>query len=179
MTSSCPYLFASADSLNISIADQPGCAHSLCERSSYTAVVVAEGYVDASNAGEFIHCIRSAIGEHHSLVIDLSGVDFFAIAGISVLQSVHKVFGPMIRIAVVPSPSVARLLQICSSAPVPAIVSDFQAALAAVQVPADECSLDSRAVSTQHQARIAQLDAGQAERPSSANVRAAHMSAGV
>jgi anti-anti-sigma factor len=98
-------------------------------------IVSAEGDIDAFNAGDLDECVRHAIGRPQHVVLDLSGVDFFGTAGLSVLIALNDALVPTTRIAVVPSHAVNRLLGLCSPAPAILVEDGIGAALAAVQNP--------------------------------------------
>jgi anti-anti-sigma factor len=98
-------------------------------------IVSAEGDIDASNAGDLDECVRHAIGRPRSVVLDLSGVDFFALAGLSVLIALHRALAPTTQMAVVPSRAVNRVLGLCSPAPQILVKGTVGSALATVQHP--------------------------------------------
>ncbi len=79
-----------------------------------TAVVSAYGELDAANGNQFVdYALRNA-DELEWLVIDLSGLSFFATAGFSALHTLNvQCAGENIRWALVPSLAVDRLLRIC------------------------------------------------------------------
>jgi anti-anti-sigma factor len=81
---------------------------------SDTAIVTADGEIDAANAQEFVdYTLRHAAQLDH-LVIDLSGVEFFGTAGFSALHTLNvRAAGENIDWAMLPSRSVSRLLHIC------------------------------------------------------------------
>lgn len=79
-----------------------------------TAVITAHGEIDASNAHALVDfALRH--GDHiESLVLDMSGVDFFGTSGFSALHTLNvRCAAESIRWASVPSAPVTRLLRIC------------------------------------------------------------------
>lgn len=97
-------------------------AHFTRDRASYTTqalppatvVVTVEGELDASNTEQFSDYIQLRLRDADNLVLDLSGVTFFAAEAFS---AVHKVSvqaaGQKVNWNMVTSPAVARLLRIC------------------------------------------------------------------
>ncbi|BBX18025.1 anti-anti-sigma factor [Mycolicibacterium duvalii] len=116
--------------------DQLTCNAALFERQRpqpSTAVVSARGELDAANCDEFVDfTLRD--GEHtHWLVVDLTGLSFFATAGFSALQRLNvRCAGEDIRWALVPSLAVDRLLRICDPDSTLPICIDVTTALTAV-----------------------------------------------
>jgi anti-anti-sigma factor len=82
-------------------------------RSSY-AVISAHGELDASNASELADYVLRCAAQSRSVIVDLSGVEFFGTAGFSALHLINvRCASANLRWAVVPSKAVSRLLQIC------------------------------------------------------------------
>jgi anti-anti-sigma factor len=79
-----------------------------------TAVVSARGELDAANGNTFVeYALRNAT-QTQWLVIDLTGLTFFATAGFSALHALNvQCAGEDIRWALVPSLAVDRLLRLC------------------------------------------------------------------
>lgn len=81
---------------------------------SDTAIVTADGEIDAANAQEFVEYALRRAAQLDRLVIDLSGVDFFGTAGFSALHTLNvRTADYDIDWAMLPSTSVTRLLRIC------------------------------------------------------------------
>ncbi|MGB3355824.1 MAG: STAS domain-containing protein [Mycobacterium sp.] len=98
-----------------------------------TAVVVAHGELDAANVGDFIDYALRRRADTDRLVIDLSGLSFFATAGFTALHTLNvQCVGAEIRWALVPSPAVHRLLRICDPDNALPTCTDVTEALSAV-----------------------------------------------
>jgi anti-anti-sigma factor len=83
-------------------------------RGPSAAVVSARGELDASNSGQLADYVQRCVAHSKSLVVDLSGVEFFGTAGFSALHTINvRCAGTDVRWAVVPSQAVSRLLRIC------------------------------------------------------------------
>ncbi|BBZ10203.1 sulfate transporter [Mycobacterium branderi] len=83
-------------------------------RGATAAVVSASGELDASNANQLADYVVRCAASTKSLVVDLSGVEFFGTAGFSALHTINvRCAGADVRWAVVPSHAVSRLLRIC------------------------------------------------------------------
>jgi anti-anti-sigma factor len=79
-----------------------------------TAIVSAHGELDAANGYQFVQYALRAPEQTQWLVIDLTGLSFFATAGFSALHNLNvQCAGQNIRWALVPSLAVDRLLRIC------------------------------------------------------------------
>jgi anti-anti-sigma factor len=77
-------------------------------------VVTAHGELDASNAGQLADYVQRCAAHSQSVILDLSGLEFFATAGFSALHTINvRCAGADMRWAVVPSKAVSRLLRIC------------------------------------------------------------------
>jgi anti-anti-sigma regulatory factor len=98
-----------------------------------TVVISAHGDVDAFNASDLIMFVRHAVRPYRGLVLDLCGVTFFGIEGLSALRIIHRAHTPASPLAVVPSPAVVRVLRLGAPAPAIPIAEDLEAALVAVQ----------------------------------------------
>jgi anti-anti-sigma factor len=99
----------------------------------FTVVVTARGDIDASNADDVRAYVAAATAACAQVVLDLSGVEFFGIAGLSVLEDIGRAGPSASRVAVVPSRAVMRLIEACHSPSMIPIVDDVAAALVAVQ----------------------------------------------
>ena len=79
-----------------------------------TAVVSAHGELDAANGNHFVDYALRKADETQWLVIDLTGLSFFATAGFSALHTLNvRCAANDIRWALVPSLAVDRLLRLC------------------------------------------------------------------
>lgn len=79
-----------------------------------TMVVSAHGELDAANGNAFVKYALRDAKQTQWLVIDLSGLSFFATAGFSALHTLNvQCAGENIRWALVPSLAVDRLLRLC------------------------------------------------------------------
>jgi anti-anti-sigma factor len=77
-------------------------------------VITAHGELDASNAGQLADYAQRCATRSASLILDLSGLEFFGTAGFSALHTINvRCAGADVRWAVVPSRAVSRLLRIC------------------------------------------------------------------
>ena len=78
------------------------------------AVITAHGELDASNANQLADYVQSCAAHSKSLIVNLSGLEFFGTAGFSALHTINvRCAGADVRWAVVPSKAVSRLLSIC------------------------------------------------------------------
>jgi anti-anti-sigma factor len=85
-------------------------------RIGSSTVVAAVGDVDAGNADDLAAYITNQLGDRNRLLLDLSGLDFFAIQGFSVLHDVDLTCTQRgIPWILVPSAEVSRVLRICDS----------------------------------------------------------------
>lgn len=99
-----------------------------------TSVVTAHGDIDAANAQEFVTYALRHAALIKSLVLDLSGVDFFGTAGFSALHTLNvRAAAENIQWAMVPSASVTRLLRLCDPDSTLPLCASAEAALSAVQ----------------------------------------------
>jgi anti-anti-sigma factor len=81
--------------------------------SSFVAIT-AHGELDASNASQLADYVLRCAGQSKSVIVDLSGLEFFGTAGFSALHLINvRCAGANLRWAVVPSKAVSRLLRIC------------------------------------------------------------------
>ena len=79
-----------------------------------TILIAAYGDVDAASAENLRTGITRHLGDLSQLVIDLSRLDFFGTAGLSVLNEVHaRCARTAVDWVLVPGPEVERLLRIC------------------------------------------------------------------
>jgi anti-anti-sigma factor len=84
------------------------------ERGPSGVVITAHGELDASNAGQLADYAQRYATHSTSLILDLSGVEFFGTSGFSALHTINvRCAGADVRWAVVPSRAVSRLLRIC------------------------------------------------------------------
>lgn len=98
------------------------------------AIVSVHGELDAANAQQFVDYALRHAPRTERLVLDLSGVEFFATAGFSALHSVNvRCAGEKIQWAMVPSSAVTRLLRICDPDSALPISAGVETALSAVQ----------------------------------------------
>ena len=98
-----------------------------------TAVVVARGELDATNGAAFVDYALSQADTTDRLIIDLSGLTFFATAGFTALHTLNvRCVGEDIRWALVPSAAVNRLLRVCDPDATLPVCTDVDAAITAV-----------------------------------------------
>jgi anti-anti-sigma factor len=77
-------------------------------------VITAHGELDASNANQLVDYVQRCAAQAKSVIVNLSGLDFFGTAGFSALHTINvRCAGADVRWAVVPSKAVSRLLRIC------------------------------------------------------------------
>jgi anti-anti-sigma factor len=77
-------------------------------------VITAHGELDASNANQLADYVQRCAAHSESLIVNLSGLEFFGTAGFSALHTVNvRCAGVGVRWAVVPGKAVSRLLRIC------------------------------------------------------------------
>jgi anti-anti-sigma factor len=100
----------------------------------FTVVVTAQVDIDASNADDVRAYVDAATAACAQVVLDLSGVEFFGIAGLSALEDIVRAEPSASRMAVVPSRAVVRLVEACHAPSMIPVVDDVAAALVAVQV---------------------------------------------
>jgi anti-anti-sigma factor len=99
----------------------------------FTVVITACGEIDASNVCELVAYLRDDVGPYRSLVLDLRGVNFFGLAGLSALEVMGQADPSPSQMAILPSPAVVRLLRLCTTGASIPIFDDIAAALVAVQ----------------------------------------------
>lgn len=95
-------------------------------------VVTAYGELDAANANQLADYVQRCATHSQSVILNLSGLEFFGTAGFSALHTINvRCAGANVRWAVVPSKAVSRLLRICDpdralpvTKSVPAILED-------------------------------------------------------
>ncbi|MGB2922481.1 MAG: STAS domain-containing protein [Mycobacterium sp.] len=98
-----------------------------------TAVVAAHGELDAANGAGFVEYAMLHAKDTDRMVIDLSGLTFFATAGFTALHTLNvQCVKEEIQWAMVPSPAVERLLRICDPDATLPICPAVDAALTAV-----------------------------------------------
>jgi anti-anti-sigma factor len=79
-----------------------------------TAVISVHGELDAANAEQFSEHVLPHLRHTNRLVLDLSGVEFFATAGFAAVHTVsERAAAEDVEWLLVPSRSVSRLLKIC------------------------------------------------------------------
>jgi anti-anti-sigma factor len=79
-----------------------------------SVVITAHGELDASNAAELADYVQRCTAHSKSVIVNLSGLEFFGTAGFSALHTINvRCAGADVRWAVVPSKAVSRLLRIC------------------------------------------------------------------
>jgi anti-anti-sigma factor len=77
-------------------------------------VITAHGELDASNAYELADYVQRCAEQANSVVVNLTGLEFFGTAGFSALHTINvRCAGADVRWTVVPSKAVSRLLRIC------------------------------------------------------------------
>ncbi len=77
-------------------------------------VITAHGELDASNANQLADYVQQCAAHSKSIILNLSGLEFFGTAGFSALHTINvRCAGADVRWAVVPSKAVSRLLSIC------------------------------------------------------------------
>ena len=77
-------------------------------------VVTAHGELDASNANQLADYVQRCAAHCNSVILNLSGLEFFGTAGFSALHTINvRCAGADVRWTVVPSKAVSRLLRIC------------------------------------------------------------------
>jgi anti-anti-sigma factor len=112
---------------------------STCEVSEHTvddvAVVAASGVIDMLTAPQLEEALRSALGKKPaSLVVDLSGVEFLASAGMGVLVAAHDEAGTDTRLCVVAEgPATSRPLKLVGIADIVPLYSTLDEAIAALR----------------------------------------------
>lgn len=98
-----------------------------------TVVVSAHGELDAANCNELVDFSLVDSEQTQWLVLDLTGLSFFATAGFSALHTLNvRCAGENIRWALVPSLAVDRLLRLCDPDSTLPICVDTATALTAV-----------------------------------------------
>ena len=84
------------------------------DRLSSCVVITAYGELDASNASQLADYVQHCAAGSKSVIVDLTGLDFFGTAGFSALHLINvRCAGANLDWAVVPSKAVSRLLRIC------------------------------------------------------------------
>jgi anti-anti-sigma factor len=79
-----------------------------------SVVITARGELDASNANHLADYVQRCAAHSRSIILDLSGLEFFGTAGFSALHTINvRCAGADLRWTVVPSKAVSRLLRIC------------------------------------------------------------------
>jgi anti-anti-sigma factor len=77
-------------------------------------VITAHGELDASNANHLADYVQRCAAHSKSIILNLSGLEFFGTAGFSALHTINvRCAGADVRWAVVPGKAVSRLLRIC------------------------------------------------------------------
>jgi anti-anti-sigma factor len=77
-------------------------------------VITAHGELDASNANHLADYVQRCAAHSKSIILNLSGLEFFGTAGFSALHTINvRCAGADVRWTVVPSKAVSRLLRIC------------------------------------------------------------------
>lgn len=98
-----------------------------------TAVIAAFGELDAANGAEFVDYALAQAEGADRLVIDLSGLTFFATAGFTALHTLNvQTVAQDIYWALTSSPEVQRVLRICDPDATLPVYTDLDAALSAV-----------------------------------------------
>ena len=79
-----------------------------------SVVITAHGELDASNAAQLADYVQRCAAHSESVIVNLSGLEFFGTAGFSALHTINvRCAGADVRWTVVPSRAVSRLLRIC------------------------------------------------------------------
>jgi anti-anti-sigma factor len=79
-----------------------------------SVIITAYGELDASNAAQLADYVQRCVTDSKSVIVNLSGLEFFGTAGFSALHTINvRCAGADVRWAVVPSKAVSRLLRIC------------------------------------------------------------------
>ncbi|MCW2514317.1 MAG: hypothetical protein JWR11_3359 [Mycobacterium sp.] len=99
----------------------------------FTVVVTARGEIDASNADDVRAYVDAATATCAQMVLDLSGIEFIGIAGLSALDDIGRAGPSVSRMVVVPSRAVVRLVEACHSPSMIPVADDVATALVAVQ----------------------------------------------
>jgi len=77
-------------------------------------VITAHGELDASNANQLADYVQGCAAHSKSVIVNLSGLEFFGTAGFSALHTIDvRCADADVHWAVVPSKEVSRLLSIC------------------------------------------------------------------
>ena len=77
-------------------------------------VITAHGELDASNADQLADYVQGCAAHSKSVIVNLSGLEFFGTAGFSALHTIDvRCADADVHWAVVPSKEVSRLLSIC------------------------------------------------------------------
>jgi anti-anti-sigma factor len=77
-------------------------------------VITAHGELDASNANQLADYVQGCAAHSKSVIVNLSGLEFFGTAGFSALHTIDvRCADADVRWAAVPSKEVSRLLSIC------------------------------------------------------------------
>jgi anti-anti-sigma factor len=94
-----------------------------------SVVITAHGELDASNANQLADYVQRCAAHSKSVIVNLSGLEFFGTAGFSALHTIDvRCAGVGVHWAVVPGKAVSRLLRICdpdSALPVAESVPDI------------------------------------------------------
>ena len=81
---------------------------------SSCVLITAHGELDASNASHLADYVQRCAADSKSVIVDLTGLDFFGTAGFSALHLIDvRSAAASLRWAVVPGKAVSRLLRIC------------------------------------------------------------------
>lgn len=84
------------------------------EWAASSVVITAHGELDASNAVQLADYVQRCAAHSESVIVNLSGLEFFGTAGFSALHTINvRCAGADVRWTVVPSRAVSRLLRIC------------------------------------------------------------------
>lgn len=98
-----------------------------------TALVTVHGEVDAANDDDFVTHALAHTEEAQRMVIDLSGLTFFATTGFSALHTLNvECIGQQVRWALVSGPAVDRVLRICDPDSTLPVCADLNEALTIV-----------------------------------------------
>jgi anti-sigma B factor antagonist len=112
-------------------ADQQERASVTVRHVADAVVVTVAGEIDMTTAPTFEHAVRQSLAEHPAtLIIDLTGAQFFSSAGIAVLVLAHRQSAPTTLRVVAADRVVLRPLELTGLADDLAIRPTVEAALA-------------------------------------------------
>jgi anti-anti-sigma factor len=99
-----------------------------------TAVITADGDLDASNAGPLAAYALGRLPRCRSMILDLTGLNFCGVEGFSILHTLQgRCAGVAVRWVLVPSPAVSRVLRLGDPEAALPTADSVGAAVAAIQ----------------------------------------------